>query len=136
MTLLLACGRRAPAARRRDVKACGKTLSATSHEDFGFPLEPSQAIRIVGEGLRQHLQRHVPVELGVSGQGQFPLCCDQGPHPLRRHFRSQLQSRSVTHFREDAHGEQLVAPESTECTVGRTRSMTSLRAGAHSGEVP
>ena len=27
----------------------------------------SEAIRIVGERLRQHLQRHVPIELGVSG---------------------------------------------------------------------
>ena len=49
-------------------------------EDFGFPLKAGQSIRIIREGLRQDLQRHVriireglrqdlqrhvPVELGV-----------------------------------------------------------------------
>ena len=36
-------------------------------EDFGFALKPGQSIGIVCKGLGQHLQRHVPVELGVSG---------------------------------------------------------------------
>ena len=34
---------------------------------LGWLSEASEAIRIVRKGLRQHLQRHVPVELGVSG---------------------------------------------------------------------
>ena len=34
-------------------------------QDFGFTLEPGQPIWIVREGLRQDLECHVPVELGV-----------------------------------------------------------------------
>ena len=41
-------------------------------EDFGFALKPGEAIGIFREGLRQHLQRHVPVELGVSGSIHLP----------------------------------------------------------------
>ena len=36
-------------------------------EDFGFPLKPCEPIRIVREGLRQDLQRHIPVEPVVVG---------------------------------------------------------------------
>ena len=32
-----------------------------------FTFNPGEAIRIIGERLWQHLQRHVPIELGVSG---------------------------------------------------------------------
>ena len=40
---------------------CSGARTARSEEGSGQP------IRIVGEGLRQDLQRHVPVELGISG---------------------------------------------------------------------
>ena len=35
-------------------------------QHLGFAFKPGKAVGIVGEGLRQDLQRHVPVELGVS----------------------------------------------------------------------
>ena len=35
-------------------------------QHLGLTLEPGESVRIVGEGLRQDLQGHVPVELGVS----------------------------------------------------------------------
>ena len=35
-------------------------------ENFGLTLKPGETIRIVREGLRQHLERHVPVELRIS----------------------------------------------------------------------
>ena len=42
-------------------------------QDFGFALEPRQPVRIIRESLRQHLERHVPVELGVSRPIHFPM---------------------------------------------------------------
>ena len=42
-------------------------------EHLGFTLEPGQSIWIVGERLRQDLQRHVAVELGVSGSIHLAL---------------------------------------------------------------
>ena len=35
-------------------------------EDLRFPLEPGKAIRVLGEGVGEDLQRHLAVELGVS----------------------------------------------------------------------
>ncbi len=42
-------------------------------QDFGFALKPGESIRIVRERLRQDLECHVPVELGVSGSIHFAL---------------------------------------------------------------
>ena len=36
-------------------------------EDLRLSLEPSQPIRISGKRRRQDLQRHLPVQLGISG---------------------------------------------------------------------
>ena len=36
-------------------------------EDLSFPLEPGEAIRIIGEGVRQELQRDLAIKLGVGG---------------------------------------------------------------------
>ena len=50
-------------------------------EDFSFTLEASQALRIVRERLRQDLERHVPVELGVPGSihlSHAPLAYEGG----------------------------------------------------------
>ena len=41
-------------------------------QNFGFALEPCEAIRIIRERLRQYLQGHVPVELGISGSIHLP----------------------------------------------------------------
>ena len=34
---------------------------------LGLPLEARQALRVRGEGRRQHLDGHIPTELGVVG---------------------------------------------------------------------
>ena len=36
-------------------------------EDFGLALEPGEALRVVGERVRSHLDRHVPVQRRVVG---------------------------------------------------------------------
>ena len=36
-------------------------------QDFRFTLKAGEAIRIVGEGLRQDFERHVPIQFGISG---------------------------------------------------------------------
>ncbi len=36
-------------------------------QNFGFPLKSKPAVRILSEGLRQHFQRHVALQLGVAG---------------------------------------------------------------------
>ena len=41
-------------------------------ENFSFPFKPGQSIRIVRKGLWQDFQRHVPVELGISGSIHLP----------------------------------------------------------------
>ena len=41
-------------------------------QDFGFTFKAGESVWIIREGLRQHLERHVPVELGVSGPIHFP----------------------------------------------------------------
>ena len=62
-------------------------------EDFRFALKPGEAFRIVGERLWQHLQRHVPVELGVAGAIHLthPAFADLGgdfvaPYALESHL--------------------------------------------------
>ena len=40
-------------------------------ENFDITFKPCESIRIIREGLRQDLQRHVPVELGISGSIDF-----------------------------------------------------------------
>ena len=50
--------------KRSDVPDVGMVQRG---EDFGFPLEPGESIRIIREGVGQDLQRHVTVELGISG---------------------------------------------------------------------
>ena len=35
-------------------------------EDLRFPLEPGEPIGVLGKGVRQNLERHLAVELGVS----------------------------------------------------------------------
>ena len=36
-------------------------------EHLRLPLEPSEAIRIIGKRLRQDFEGHITVEIGVSG---------------------------------------------------------------------
>ena len=59
-------------------------------EDLGFPLEPRQAVGVGGERLGEHLERHVPVELGVAGLPDFahPALADQADHFLRADLRA------------------------------------------------
>ena len=49
-------------------------------QDFDFPLRPSKTIRIFGKRLRQDLQRHLPVQLGIGGLIDLPHAplADQG----------------------------------------------------------
>ena len=35
-------------------------------QEAAFPLQPGDAVRIVGQGTRQHLDGHLPVEAGVE----------------------------------------------------------------------
>ncbi len=46
-------------------------------EDFGFPLEAGQAVRVRRKGVGEDLQRDLAVELGVGG---LP---DLSPSPMR-----------------------------------------------------
>ena len=51
-------------------------------EDFGFPLEPSEPIRIRRERLGQDLGRHLAVQLGVGRLVDLshPALADEGGH--------------------------------------------------------
>jgi hypothetical protein len=42
-----------------------------SGQDLRFPLEAGEAIGIVGEGIRQNLDRHVAIEFRISGLVDF-----------------------------------------------------------------
>ena len=49
-------------------------------EDFGFTFKPGKAIRILRERLGQHLERDIPVELGIRGPIDLahPAFADEG----------------------------------------------------------
>ena len=53
-------------------------VEAVQH--LGLPLEPSETIRIVGEGVGEDLQRHQAVELGVGGLPALshPVLAEEG----------------------------------------------------------
>ena len=55
----------APSCVYLSLAAAGKQ-PCSRRQNFGFTLKPRQSIGIIREGLRQHLQRHIPIELGVS----------------------------------------------------------------------
>ncbi len=41
-------------------------------DDLGFPFKPSESIRVIRERLRQDLQCHVPVKVGISRPIHLP----------------------------------------------------------------
>ena len=45
-------------------------------QEPGLPLEAVQALAVLGEGFREHLDGHVPAQLGVAGSVDLP-------HPTR-----------------------------------------------------
>ena len=40
-------------------------------QNFSLPLKADQPLLVIGKTLRQHLDGHVPVQLGVSGSEDF-----------------------------------------------------------------
>ena len=66
-------------------------------EHLGFTLEADQAVGIGRERLRQHLEGHVPVELGVVGLPDFthPALANQADHFVRSDLRAFAQGHRV-----------------------------------------
>ena len=64
-------------------------------EQFRFPLEPRDSVRIVRDRLRQRLDRHVPPELGVAGA--IDLAHTSGTQRRRDDVRPDSMSRAETH---------------------------------------
>ncbi len=57
-------------------------------KDFGFSLESSQPLRILGELVREHLDGYIPTE--------FPISCPKHlPHPT---FADRLEDLVVSEF--------------------------------------
>ena len=59
-----------------------RVVEAVQH--LGLPLEPSETIRTVGEGVGEDLQRHQAVELGVGGLPALshPALAEEGDHVI------------------------------------------------------
>jgi len=43
----------------------------TAGSSFGFAAEPCQSLRILPDGIGQHFDGHLPVQLGIVGEVHF-----------------------------------------------------------------
>ena len=56
----------ADTARLFDAVNCCDVGMIQQCENFGFPLEPCEALRVLNEGSRQNLDRYVTIQFGVA----------------------------------------------------------------------
>ena len=68
-----------------------------SDEDFSFSLEPRQPLRVSGERFGEDLERHLPLELGISRLihlAHAPLA-DEGGHVVVAEAGADLQGHRL-----------------------------------------